>query len=141
MLLVFTVEVPLSNNANHMGKDFIAFQSNGSGSTLTVQRLNKPLEYIPGDGKVNQILSVSNNGQATWIDIPSIEDLGGATKNHTHDDRYYTESEIDTKLNALLGANDALVFKGIIDGEHPLPTTGYEVGYTYRVNTAGTYAG
>lgn len=141
VLLVFTVEVPLSNNANHMGKDFIAFQSNGSGSTLTVQRLNKPLEYIPGDGKVNQILSVSNNGQATWIDIPSIEDLGGATKNHTHDDRYYTESEIDTKLNALLGANDALVFKGIIDGEHPLPTTGYEVGHTYRVNAAGTYAG
>lgn len=141
VLLVFTVEVPLSNNANHIGKDFIAFQSNGSGSTLTVQRLNKPLEYIPGDGKVNQILSVSNNGQATWIDIPSIEDLGGATKNHTHDDRYYTESEIDTKLNALLGANDALVFKGIIDGEHPLPTTGYEVGHTYRVNAAGTYAG
>ena len=141
VLLVFTVEVPLSNGANHMGKDFIAFQSNGSGSTLTVQRLNKPLEYIPGDGKVNQILSVSNNGQATWIDIPSIEDLGGATKNHTHDDRYYTESEIDTKLNALLGANDALVFKGIIDGEHPLPTTGYEVGHTYRVNAAGTYAG
>ena len=141
VLLVFTVEVPLSNNANHMGKDFIAFQSDGSGSTLTVQRLNKPLEYIPGDGKVNQILSVSNNGQATWIDIPSIEDLGGATKNHTHDDRYYTESEIDTKLNALLGANDALVFKGIIDGEHPLPTTGYEVGHTYRVNAAGTYAG
>lgn len=97
-LLVFTVEIPLSKDGNHMGRDFIAFQSNGSGSTLTVQRLNKPLEYIPGDGKVNQILSVSNNGQATWLDIPSIEDLGGATKDHNHDDRYYTETEVDTKL-------------------------------------------
>lgn len=147
-LLVFTIEIPLSNDGNHMGKDFIAFQSNVSGTTLTVQRLNKPLEYIPGGGKVNQILSVNKNGQATWLDIPSIEDLGGATKNHTHDDRYYTENEINDKLKAindkigtLLGANDALMFKGIIDSDHPLPTAGYEVGYTYRVNEAGTYAG
>lgn len=147
-LLVFTVEIPLGQDGNHMGRDFIAFQSNGSGSTLTVQRLNKPLEYIPGDGKVNQILSVSNNGQATWLDIPSIEDLGGATKDHAHDDRYYTENEINDKLKAindkigaLLGANDALVFKGIIDGKHPLPTANYEVGHTYRVNETGTYAG
>ena len=325
-LLVFTVEIPLSQDGNHMGRDFIAFQSRGSGSTLTVQRLNKPLEYIPGDGKVNQILSVSNNGQATWLDIPSIEDLGGATKDHTHDATYkkiqtavfspaasstdisfidtvsqdtqgkitatkktvrdasktqsgvvstgaqtfagnktfegkvvlnkgasayvtgnadlvfntasantdyaeiytaphgtnanktrplvlnanangsgnvgigitqpteklevngnvkatqfkgnadtadkwktarkltigsvdknvdgsanvswtldeinvYSKNDIDNKLSALLGANDALVFKGIIDGKHPLPTANYEVGHTYRVNEAGTYAG
>lgn len=148
LILVFAVEIPLSKDGNHIGKDFIAFQSNVSGTTLTVQRLNKPLEYIPGGGKVNQILSVSNNGQATWLDIPSIEDLGGATKNHTHDDRYYIKNEINDKLNAindkigaLLGANDALVFKGIIDGKHPLPTANYEVGHTYRVNEAGTYAG
>ena len=140
VLLVFTVEVPLNNDANHMGKDFIAFQSNVSGTTLTVQRLNKPLEYIPGDGKVNQILSVSNNGQATWLDIPSIGDLGGATKDHTHDDRYYTETEIDDKLKALLGANDAMIFKGIVNKNTDLPDT-HETGWTYRVNKAGTYAG
>ena len=139
-LLVFTVEVPLSKDGNHIGKDFIAFQSNVSGTTLTVQRLNKPLEYIPGDGKVNQILSVSNNGQATWLDIPSIGDLGGATKNHTHDDRYYTETEIDDKLKALLGANDAMIFKGIVNKNTDLPDT-HETGWTYRVNKAGTYAG
>lgn len=139
-LLVFTVEVPLSNDANHMGKDFIAFQSNVSGTTLTVQRINKPLEYIPGDGKVNQILSVSNNGQATWLDIPSIGDLGGATKDHTHDDRYYTETEIDDKLKALLGTNDAMIFKGIVNKNTDLPDT-HETGWTYRVNKAGTYAG
>lgn len=355
-LLVFTVETPLSQDGNHMGRDFIAFQSsNISGTTLTVQRLNKPLEYVPGDGKANQILATDKNGYAKWINIPSIGDLGGATKDHnhdtiykkiqdavpspdasntdisfidtisqdtqgkitatkktvrdasktqsgvvstgaqtfagnktfegkvvlnkgasayvtgnadlvfntasantdyaeiytaphgtdanktrplvlnanangsgnvgigitqpteklevngnvkatqfkgnadtadkwktarkltigstgknvdgsanvswtldeigaaakshkhtksditdfshTHDDRYYTENEIDDKLDAiddkigaLLGANDALVFKGIIDNDHPLPTTGYEVGHTYRVNEAGTYA-
>ena len=139
-LLVFTVEIPLSQDGNHMGRDFIAFQSTMSGTTLTVQRLNKPLEYIPGGGKVNQILSINNNGQATWLDIPSIGDLGGATKDHTHDDRYYTETEIDDKLKALLGANDAMIFKGIVNKNTDLPDT-HETGWTYRVNKAGTYAG
>ena len=53
----------------------------------------------------------------------------------------YGKSDIDNKLSALLGANDALIFKGVIDDTHSLPTTGYEVGHTYRVNKAGTYAG
>lgn len=146
--LIFAGETLLSSDGKHMGRDFIAFQSNASGTTLTVQRLNKPLEYVPGDGEANQILVADSNGRAKWSNIPSIGDLGGATKNHTHDDRYYTENEINDKLNAindkigaLLGANDALVFKGIIDGKHPLPTANYEVGHTYRVNEAGTYAG
>ena len=99
---------------------------------------------------------VDGSADVNW----SLDDIGAAAKKHTHtksditdfahthDDRYYTESEInsklkaiDDKIGALLGANDALVFKGIIDGEHPLPTTDYEVGHTYRVNAAGTYAG
>lgn len=140
-LLVFTVETPLSQDGNHMGRDFIAFQpSNISGTTLTVQRLNKPLEYVPGDGEANQILVADSNGRAKWSNIPSIGDLGGATKDHTHDDRYYTEAEIDDKLKVLLGANDAMIFKGIINKNTDLPDT-HETGWTYRVNKAGTYAG
>lgn len=99
---------------------------------------------------------VDGSADVTW----SLNDIGAAAKKHTHtksditdfahthDDRYYTENEINDKLKAindkigaLLGANDALVFKGIIDEKHPLPTTDYEVGHTYRVNAAGTYAG
>lgn len=100
--------------------------------------------------------NVDGSTDVSW----TLDEIGAAAKSHkhtksditdfvhTHDDRYYTESEINDKLKAindkigaLLGANDALVFKGIVDGEHPLPTAGYEVGHTYRVNTAGTYAG
>ena len=140
-LLVFTVEIPLSQDGNHISRDFIAFQpSNISGTTLTVQRLNKPLEYVPGDGEVNQILATDENGWAKWINIPSIGDLGGATKDHNHDDRYYTEAEIDDKLKVLLGANDAMIFKGIINKNTDLPDT-HETGWTYRVNKAGTYVG
>ena len=96
--LIFAGETLLSSDGKHMGRDFIAFQSNASGTTLTVQRLNKPLEYVPGDGEANQILATDSNGRAKWSNIPSIGDLGGATKDHNHDDRYYTEAEIDDKL-------------------------------------------
>lgn len=58
---------------------------------------------------------------------------------HNHDERYYTESEIDTKLSTLLGANNAMVFKGAINKDTDLPVK-HSIGWTYWVNTAGTYA-
>ena len=60
----------------------------------------------------------------------------------------FVEETFDDKLKA----NDAMVFKGILDsslasdnsdeGKYKnLPANGYEAGYTYRVAKAGTYAG
>lgn len=46
--------------------------------------------------------------------------------------------------DSILGANDAMVFKGTIGTGGTvtaLPTTGYSAGWTYRVVTAATYAG
>ena len=54
------------------------------------------------------------------------------------------QQEIETlrlKTEGLLSSADALVFKGVLDGSHALPAADYEVGWTYRVNEAGTYAG
>lgn len=36
---------------------------------------------------------------------------------------------------------DAMVFKGVVDGTHALPTAGYSAGWTYKVAADGTYAG
>ena len=106
---------------------------------------------IPNVNNHDEIL-ISNTGAGRGIVIDNTNGIGHAieitagkgikvAQDPTENLELTTKQYVDTKLNALLGANDALVFKGIIDGEHPLPTTGYEVGHTYRVNTAGTYAG
>lgn len=48
---------------------------------------------------------------------------------------------VERAVNAVLGANDAMLFKGIVDGTHALPDEAYHTGWTYKVNEAGTYAG
>ena len=52
-------------------------------------------------------------------------DLGIATKHY---------------VDNAFSANDAMLFKGVVNSNNDLPTTHYQ-GWTYRVNTAGTYAG
>lgn len=127
-----------------------AIQFKGNADTADKWKTTRKLT-IGSTGK-----DVDGSADINW----SLDEIGAAAKKHTHtksditdfahahDDRYYTENEINDKLKAindkigaLLGANDALVFKGIIDGKHPLPTANYEVGHTYRVNETGTYAG
>ena len=51
---------------------------------------------------------------------------------------------LKTYADGLLGANDAMVFKGTLGTGGTvtaLPTSGYSAGWTYRVITAATYAG
>lgn len=123
-------------------KDEILISNEGLGRGIVIDNkgTKNAIEILNGKGiKVAQ--DPTENLELTTKQYVDNKLANKSNTGHNHDERYYTEAEIDTKLNALLGANDALVFKGIIDGEHPLPTTGYEVGHTYRVNTAGTYAG
>lgn len=52
--------------------------------------------------------SCTVNGKALSANITlSAGDVGAAAASHSHDDRYYTESEMDTKLNAK-AANDII---------------------------------
>lgn len=53
-------------------------------------------------------------------------------------------TEAKEYADSILGANDAMVFKGTLGTGGTvtaLPTTGYSAGWTYKVITAGTYAG
>ena len=107
-----------------------ATQFKGNADTATKWKTARKLTIGSAEKEVDGSADVS------W----TLDEIGAAAENHIHDDLYYTETEIDNKLKALLGANDAMLFKGILDDTHKLPDT-HETGWTYRVNKVGTYAG
>ena len=58
------------------------------------------------------------NGKTLAEDVVLLpSDIGAATSSHTHDDRYYTENEIDTKIN---GINDAISGKANSSHTHAI---------------------
>lgn len=53
---------------------------------------------------------------------------------------------VDTQIGQSLSASDAMIFKGTLganvnDTISTIPASGYKIGWTYRVTTAGTYIG
>lgn len=56
------------------------------------------------------------------------------------DNDVITLGYLNDKFNTYLVANDAMVFKGVINSDSQLPSS-HEAGWTYRVGTAGTYVG
>lgn len=46
-----------------------------------------------------------------------------------------------SRINGLLAASDAMVFKGVLDAAHGLPGENYRTGWTFRIGLAGIYAG
>ena len=53
----------------------------------------------------------------------------------------YTKTEVDGKIDEYFKAADAMVYKGTVSGTVALPTANVQRGWTYKVATAGTYAG
>lgn len=70
-------------------------------------------------------------------------DSNAATKKYVDDKGDEVLQSAQDYADSILGANDAMVFKGTLGTGGTvtaLPTT-YQTGWTYRVITAGTYAG
>lgn len=71
------------------------------------------------------------------------QDGNAATKGYVDQEAAAAEQAAKDYADTILGANDAMVFKGTLGTGGTvtaLPTT-YQTGWTYRVITAGTYAG
>lgn len=56
-------------------------------------------------------------------------------------DKVWTPYTLHNYIASVVGGVDAMRFKGTVNSNSDLPTTGVKVGDTYMVNTAGTYAG
>ena len=57
-------------------------------------------------GKVPTTRTVNGHALSANVTL-DYEDVGAAAASHTHDDRYYTESEIDAKFDAIMGEGAA----------------------------------
>ena len=79
---------------------------------------------------------------AVTVQTPT-EDGHAATKGYVDQKATTAEQNAKDYADTILGANDAMVFKGTLGTGGTvtaLPTT-YQTGWTYRVITAGNYAG
>ena len=122
---------------NYLGADKMGWYYAGGSNTVS----NKPsnvdafglLVWRSAEGYYTQTL-VSANKDSSRIYTRQLSGSGATPWITT-----YTSTEIDSKLNKILGANDAMIFRGVVNSNADLPST-HETGWTYRVGTAGTYA-
>ena len=56
-------------------------------------------KHIPAGGESGQVLGYSEDGTAAWTTLTA-SDVGAAPSSHTHDDRYYTETEVKNLIDA-----------------------------------------
>lgn len=99
---------------NVAGKDEILISNTGAGRGIVIDNTN-------GTGHAIEITA----GKGIKVAKDPVDNLELTTKQY---------------VDKILSANDAMIFKGILDNTHNLPDT-HETGWTYRVNKAGTYAG
>lgn len=118
----------------------ISAASSGSGNVIT--SITASGGVVTATKGSTAVLTSGNQtiaGVKTFSSFPVTPSSAPTTNYQTANKKY-----VDDKIAAGFAANDAMVFKGTIgtDGTvTALPTTGYSAGWTYRVITAGTYAG
>ncbi len=86
------------------------------------------------------------DGSNEWIDLLVDAALTGTptaptAPAGTNTTQVATVAYVEAAVNAVLGANDAMLFKGVVSTASPLPDADYQTGWTYKVAEAGTYAG
>ena len=93
-----------------------------------------------GGIKVGENLDIDT--ETGLLKLKNSPDLKGNATAVTPDISETTGTRIATVayVKALISASDAMIFKGIVDSNSDLPAE-HEAGWTYKVRTAGTYAG
>jgi hypothetical protein len=138
--------VSVTGNAGTVTNGVYTTGSYSDPTWLTISKSKVGLSNVTNDAQVKKSASSTDGYIPTWSGNSgdalgtgySVETtLSGSSSSLPRADA------VKTYIDNLLGANDAMIFKGTIGTGGTitsLPTT-YSAGWTYRVITAGTYAG
>lgn len=128
----------VEDKADKNAEDILALQNIvKDGGSLEV-RVDKCETDIAG-------LTTTVNGHTTTIaTLETKEDASKKlqdAKDYADEVAGTAEDNAKAYADSLLQANDAMLFKGVVDSNNGLPTAGVESGWTYKVAEAGTYNG
>jgi hypothetical protein len=139
------IPVPVSVIPSDVAGDILVDTTNFNGILTNAETtVQAALDKID-DHNHDSLYQPVGSYQAADDDLTAIAGLTGTSgllkKTNTNTWELDTnEYATTTQVNALLSAQDALVYKGIVNDDASLPTT-YSAGWTFRVGTAGTYKG
>ena len=85
------------SNTNHTHN--YADSSSAGGAATSANKVNSSLTIQLNGGTTEETNKFTFNGSAAKSVNITPSGIGASASSHTHDDRYYTESEIDTKLS------------------------------------------
>lgn len=104
--------------------------------SINVSQYNKSVTINPSTGTIN---ATKINGE--FIGTINGNVTGITKSNDTNDNTLATTEFVKTAVGTSVGVlTGALVFKNVINSNSDLPKN-HDVGWVYRVNAAGTYAG
>lgn len=104
---------------SHKLSDITDYKVDTSLSSTSVNPIQNKVVNSALNGKVPTTRTVNGKALSSNITL-SASDVGASESSHNHDDKYYTEAEIDTKLNSKLNTS----LKGAKNGLAELDSNG-----------------
>lgn len=93
------IQTQLNGKASSSHTHNYAGSSSAGGAATSANKVNSSLTVKLNSGTTEGTNMFTFNGSAAKSVNITPSAIGAAASSHTHDDRYYTESEIDTKLS------------------------------------------
>ena len=93
------IQTQLDGKATSSHTHNYAGSSSAGGAATSANKVNKSLTIQLNSGSTEGTNKFTFDGSAAKSMNITASSIGAAASSHTHDDRYYTETEVDTKLN------------------------------------------
>ena len=130
---VTNLQTSLDGKSNTDHTHSYAGSSSAGGAATSANKVNKSLTVQLNGGSTEGTNKFTFNGSAVKTVNITPSGIGAAASSHTHDDRYYTETEIDTKLSNKADKSHAHAVTDITDLTATVTELNYMDGVTSGV--------